>query len=770
MSVIKSLELDVILEQVKKYCSFSLGNEMIESLMPNFDPLIIRREHAYMKEAIAMCIHEDRLPMLNIKDLRTVLENAKKGRTLSASELVDEMFFIQGVRGIQIYFESMKELPHDNLADIYQTLVVHDKIAKEIGNCLNQYGEVMDKASSELRSIRSSISHTDSEIMSAANRFVSTHTDSVVDSIITNRNGRVVILVKASDKNMYGGLLHGDSASGQASYIEPNVLVNLNNRKMELLEKEKEEIHRILTQLSQLVAGVADEEIYNVETCGILDAIFAKAQWGKVHEGVAAELTEDKNIEIDKAKHPLIDPKKVVSNNYHLQDPRRILLITGPNTGGKTVSMKVIGLFVLMTYVGIPVTAEYARIPYFDNVFVDIGDDQSVVESLSSFSAHIKKQAEIVNQATENSLVLMDEIGSGTDPKEGESLAISILNYLRELHTMCVVTTHYGRLKAYGKRHDDILVASVQFDQEKLMPTYRFIEGLSGQSNAFDIARRYGLPNHIIKYASFLKEQAKTQEDELIARLEVQLNETTLKNDALNQRLKEVEQLEKSLIKQRNDLLKEKDMLQQKAQQEANLYIEKAQQEADEILANMRQQQAKYHEVLNMRSKLTQLQSQPETSQEEIVDVEYHVGDAVELRSSNQVCEIVKIGRKEITISLNGRLIHVKKNQIRPSSHVIPKVKANTSVNIRSSNIFSSMPSECNLIGMHVDEGITKMIEYIDQAKVHGLKTFRIIHGDGTGKLRKAVHEKLRNDKSVKEFRLGMPQEGGTGATVVTLN
>ena len=751
MSVIGSLELNVILEQVKKQCSFSLGIEYVDTIKPSFDPLVIRCEHAYMKEALAMCIHEDRLPMSQIKDLKDILLNAKKGRTLTAQELIDEMFLIQGIQGILNYFKSMNALAHEHLQDLYDTLIVHEKIAKEIGNCLNQYGEVMDKASPELKSIRSSLSRIDGEIATAANRFVVSHSDSVVDSIVTMRNGRAVILVKASDKNMYGGLLHGDSASKQASYIEPASLVGLNNRKMELVEKEKEEIHRILTMLSRSVASIADEEISNIETCGILDAIFAKAQWGKLHDCVAAELTEQKEIEIIRAKHPLIDPKKVVANNYHLRDPKRILLITGPNTGGKTVSMKVIGLFVLMTYVGIPVTAESAIIPFFDNVFVDIGDDQSVVESLSSFSAHIKKQAEIIRNATGNSLVLMDEVGSGTDPKEGESLAISILNYLRDVKATCVATTHYGRLKAYGKRHDDIMVASVQFDQEKLEPTYRFIEGLTGQSNAFEIAERYGLPKSIIKYASFLKEQ-------------------TLKNDELSQKIAEVKALQESLIKERNQLLKEKDDWKKNAQAEANQYIEEAQHKADEILAQMRNEQAKYHEVLNVRNQLKKIQPLEEVDETNYDNIIYHVGDAVELRSSNQVCEVIKIGRKEITVSLNGRTIHVKKNQIRPSSHVIPKNKTNTSVHIRSHNIYASMSLECNLIGMHVDEGIEKMTDYMDQAKIHGLKTFRIIHGDGTGKLRKAVHDRLRNDKSVKEFRLGMPQEGGTGATVVTLN
>ena len=237
MSVIGSLELNVILEQVKKQCSFSLGIEYVDTIKPSFDPLVIRREHAYMKEALAMCIHEDRLPMSQIKDLRDILLNAKKGRTLTAQELIDEMFLIQGIQGMLNYFKSMNALAHEHLSDLYDTLIVHEKIAKEIGNCLNQYGEVMDKASPELKSIRSSLSRIDGEIATAANRFVASHSDSVVDSIVTMRNGRAVILVKASDKNMYGGLLHGDSASKQASYIEPASLVGLNNRNMELVEK-----------------------------------------------------------------------------------------------------------------------------------------------------------------------------------------------------------------------------------------------------------------------------------------------------------------------------------------------------------------------------------------------------------------------------------------------------------------------------------------------------------------------------------------------------
>ncbi len=773
MSVEKSLELNEVLEQVKKYCAFSLGLEAIENTEPSFDKLIIKRDHERMSEALNCVVRFGTMPFAGISDIRLMLANAAKGRTLTPQDFSRELSLIRGIRGILAYEKTLHEVKHDALNDLIGTLVVHQKVERKLASCFNEYGEVMDNATPELRSIRSSLRHADSDIAAAAARFVASHADSVVDSIVTYRNGRAVVLVRASEKNTFGGMVYGDSSSGAASYIEPKALVGPNNRKQELLEKEAEEINRILQDCSREVQAVANEEIANIETCGILDCIFAKAQWGKEHDAVAAVLSEEKAVTLKKARHPLIDPQKVISNNYNLRDPHKVLLITGPNTGGKTVSMKVIGLFVLMTYCGMPVTAEEAVLPFFDRVFADIGDDQSVVSSLSSFSAHVTKQAEVCRSATANSLVLLDEAGSGTDPREGESLAIAILNTLREIGCMTVATTHYSRLKAYGKRHDDILVASVQFDMEKLAPTYKYLEGITGQSNAFEVAERCGLPKSIIKYARFLKNQAKTQEDILIERLEKQLNETELRNEALLKQVEENRKLAEELKKEKAKLEKEKDEWSAKAEREAAGYIEEARKEADEILKEMRQKMetAKYHEVLTTRNRLKQMDEEAAEELSAPVDEneEFEVGDAVELRSSSQVCEVISINRRDITILLNGREVRVKKNQIRHSARIIPKQKPQISVNVRNANIFATMSTECNLIGLRVEEGIEKMDDYMDEAMLHGLKHFRIIHGDGTGRLRKAVHQRLQKNPGVKEFRVGMPNEGGTGATIVTM-
>lgn len=773
MSVENSLELNVILAQVSKHCAFSLSKEAVLSCVPSFDPLIIRRDHARMKEALMAVVKYGTIPMAGIRDISDMLKNAAKGRTLSANDLNNEIRFIQGIRSIRNYAKELIDFEHPYLDDLISTLIVHEHTEKFLSRCINEYGEVMDSASHELASIRVSIRRSEHDIAQAANRFVATHSDSVVDGIITYRSGRAMILVRASEKNQFGGLVYGDSASGQASYIEPSALVSLNNRRQEFIDREQQEIARILDECSKEVGRVAKEELANLETCTILDTVFAKAAWGAANDACAAELSETKVIELIKARHPLIDPLKVISNTYHIGEPKKILLITGPNTGGKTVSMKVIGLFTLMTYCGMPVTCESAVIPFFDRVFADIGDDQSVVSSLSSFSAHISKQAEVCREATADSLVLLDEVGSGTDPSEGEALAIAILNTLRETGCMVVATTHYNRLKAYGKRHEDILCASVEFDMKALTPTYRYMEGTTGSSNAFEVAQRYGLPRSIVRYARFLRNQAKTEEDTLIERLEEQLSETRRKSEELEAKLKEAEELRSTLNKEKILLEKQKDELREKAEKEAADYVEAARQEADEILENLRnsQQNIRIHEAIGERAKLAKI---VKTKQPEIPydpDHEFAVGDAVELRSSNQVCEVISIGKKDMRILLNGREMRVKKDQVRPSVHVIARVKEKptATIHIADRNIFASVPLECNLIGLHVDEALNKMGDYMDQAKLHSLKTFRIIHGDGTGRLRKAVHDRLAKDKDVEEFRLGMPNEGGTGATVVVM-
>lgn len=771
MSLEHSLELDVIRGQMAAGCATVLGREKLENLSPSYEPLIIRRENGRLREALSACVHYGSMPFEGIRDLGTVLVNAQKGRTLTGLELAQTAAFIHGLRKILSYERAIEE-PHPELKDLTGTLIVHEALARHLEACVDPYGEVKDDASPQLSSLRRQLRQADAAVAQAVQNFIRTHGDSVVDSIVSYRNDRAVILVRAADKNLFKGLVYGDSASGQASYIEPPQVIAANNRKQQLIDEESREVQKILAQCSQEVGAVADQELSNLETCALLDALFAKAAWGVQRDGCAAQLTEARTLKLVKARHPLIDPEKVVANDYTLADPYRTLLITGPNTGGKTVSMKIMGLFTLMTYCGMPILCQTGIIPYFDAVYADIGDDQSVVSSLSSFSAHVEKQAEAAVKATSSSLVLLDEIGSGTDPREGEALAIALLNELRQRGAMIVATTHYSRLKAYGKRHDDILVASVEFDMQQLAPTYRYLEGVTGSSNALEVAERCGLPESIIREARFLKNQAKTQEDQLIEQLDQQLSASRRKNEEMDARLEEIKTYQRKLEAEKNQFEKEKDEWRSQVQEETDRITEEARQQADEILRHMRKRQknAPYHEMLAERQKLREKQPEEKTSSSAVSEnYTYQPGDVVELRANGQVARVVRLQRKDITIDLNGREIHVKASQIRPSLKVLPSLTPAPEVSMRSARIFDSFSAECNLIGMHVDEAVEALDAYISDARLHGLQEFRVIHGDGSGALRQAVHNRLRKRSDVASFSLAPPQQGGSGATIVKM-
>ena len=769
MNLEKSLELTKIIDDVSSFAAFSLGKENILNTEVSFNKLIIHRNLSYTKEALEILKNNDTVPFGGIKDIRTTLVKADKGGLLSAQELNDVKNVLAGVNSVIKYYRNIHEVEMDNIGELFSSLVSFNKLMEEIENSIDEYGVVLDSASSELYSIRKQLKRVDADINASIQRFLSKNKESVVDSIVATRNGRSVILVKSSDKNQYGGLIYGDSSSGQASYIEPKELLDLNNKKQELIIKEHEEINRILSYLSSDVAKTATEQIANIETLGLIDEIFAKANWGRIKDAVCALISDEYSINIEKARHPLIDPKVVVANTYRLIEPKKMLIITGPNTGGKTVSLKIIGLFVLMSYCGIPVPCEAISIPVFDNIFEDIGDDQSVESSLSSFSAHIQKQAKICNEATSESLVLLDELGSGTDPKEGESLGIALLNLLREKKCMTIVTTHYSRLKTYGKRHDDILLASVEFNMNTLEPTYKYFEGITGNSNAISVAKRYGLPKELIKYATFLNDQAKSEEDKLIEELDNELSKVRSELAKIEEEKERLEIESEELKKAQKNFYREKDEWKYKKEEEAKAYLEGIRKEAEEIIEDLKSRKdIKLHEVIDKRKELENI-----GDFEEIIDddnYEFSVGEVIELKSTNQIARIININKKDILINLNGREMHVKKDQIRPSNKHLPKkdTKVETTINLDRDIVFSSMSLECNLIGMNVEDAMYKLENYLDEVKVHNLNYCRIVHGDGTGKLRKAVHNRFQNDNNVKEYHLAPPQEGGTGATIVT--
>ncbi len=771
MSLITAFELDRIRKEMAEECMTVPGKEINAALEPDFSRLIMKRERDRLAEALACCEQFGRIPLDGISDQRKLLEMAKRGRTLSASDLLQEIRLIRGIRNAVAYEKTIHELPHEEIHDLFTTLIIHDKTEQKLSRCISDYGEVRDSASEHLKEIRRNLRESEALIAEAVQKFQKEHSDSLMDSIVTTRNGRTVLLIKASEKNSFGGIVYGDSKSGLASYVEPSGLMRANNRRQQLESEEEEEIARILSDCSQSVQQIAEEELSNLETAAVLDALFARAAWGVKNGGCAAVLSDSHEIDIASARHPLIPEKEAVRNSYHLKDPQRTLLITGPNTGGKTVSLKIIGLFTLMTACGMPVTCTSCILPYFDRVFADIGDDQSVASSLSSFSAHMEKQAEMLKSSTADSLILLDEIGSGTDPREGESLAIAVLNELRKKHATIIATTHYSRLKAYGKRHDDILVATVEFDMESLRPTYRYLEGMTGDSNALLVASRCGLPSSVISYARFLKEQSKSDEEGLMEKLEEQLMQARVKNEKMDQTLAGMREYQQKLKAENDQLAQKKDDILNDARKQAQDIIDEADQEADRILKEIRSagSHVRYHELLEKKRQLSRIAGKREVS-EESREEGFREGDTVELVSLGGIGRVLKVRKKDILISVNGRQMKVPPSEIRPSLRHLPDSRRIERPVQASVSIPESVSMECNLIGMHADEAKEELLDYLDAAKLSRLAQVRIIHGDGTGALRKMVHEVLKHDRSVKEFHLGMPSEGGTGATIVILN
>ncbi len=757
---IQVLELDLILDQISKYAAFSLGKEVVLRLKPQNKRLLIQRNNDRMRDALLLTVRFGGLPFSGIKDIRDSLVKAKKGGLLSVEEAVWVSRHGHGCESMKTALRKT-ELSVPFVFDLIDSLNVSLTLSKKIDACFSPNYEVLDNASPLLKEIRDKLRKMDAEINRQIQKFISANADRLTDQLATYRHDRLVVPVRISDKYHFKGVIHGESASGQTAYVEPEFLLNLNNEKQTLLSREEDEIERICWEISADIATVADQYIANVETLGELDALFAKAQWGKKLDATVAALSDDGLI-IEKGRHPLIDPKQVVANTYRLQHPYRMLLITGPNTGGKTVSLKVIGLFTLMFYCGIPLPCEQAQIPLFDEIYADIGDEQSIAQSLSTFSSHLARIARITRHCTKDSLILLDELGGGTDPNEGESLAIAILEYLRNKQASVVATTHYNRLKSYGAQHSEILLASVQFDLQQLRPTYKYIEGLAGQSYALDIASRFELDDQIITAARQLKEEGKSEVSKILEKLENQLDENRKIEEQLGRQLFEAKSREEQLNRQLAEFERSRQELMDQAKQEANALVEEALIKTEEYLEQLKEQE-KPHQRLEIKKALQDM-AKPE--EDVVMEGSISVGDTVRINSTSQVGIVTDLERNQYSVEVLGKSFKVSKKQI---TKIVPVKKKAVRHVSAVSGLMTPVSMECNVIGLRVEEALPVVEKYIDDCVLRNLKSVRIVHGHGTGALRKAIWNRLQHHGSVEELRLGGQGEGGSGATVVTL-
>ena len=759
----QGLQFDEIKQRISQYCSFSLGKEKLLASKPSFNRLVVQLVNNRLKQAINMAVSYGPMPFGGIYDITSEVLLAQKNAVLNPNELLKVASQAYGIKQIYDYTSACK-CEKEEIGNLVNSLVSFEKTSSAIYKCINNSGELYDNASSTLASIRKKIRTLQSSIASKYNQFIQKNSSILQDSIIANRNGRNVVLVKNVYKNSVEGLQYGNSHSNNATYVEPSQFVGINNELQQAYVNEENEIKRILFSLSQLVKQDSAGYLANVETLALLDSIFACGLYAKANDATVGQLSE-KDFILKKARHPLIDSSKVVSNDYSIKDPIKMVLITGANTGGKTVSLKIFALFSLMFLSGLPLLCDEAYIPLFDGIYYDIGDGQSIDDDLSTFSSHIRNISNIISKASSKSLVIFDELGSSTDPNDGQALAASVLDYCRKKGIYVVATTHFAKLKAYGKQYDDIMVASVEFDNDNLKPTYRYIENSIGNSNALEIARRYGLNQQIIEQAYSFKQANSTKEDLLMEKLQQQLNDIVLKQDTIAQLQLQLTAQKELLDKKIAEIEKSKEQILEQAKEQSQQIVLNAYSQSEQLIDKLKQMEnynindvAKIKHQINQLVDDNMLDDQIDYDNEEIT-----VDDYVRVKTTNQIGQVISIDKKNATIICQG----VKMKVALASLVKTNKPKEKKTVSTRSRVARKSFSIECNLIGLRVDEALEKLDKYLDDALLANVPFVRIIHGVGTGALRNAVWDKLKRCRFVKSYQHGTAQEGSTGATIV---
>ncbi len=764
----RSIEFGAVKEQIAKGCSFAPGAQHIMESEPVFDSLWITRELCRVQEAVETLRVHLSFPNDDIVDIAPWLTQCQKGIALRPQALHGVSAFLTTCERVKRFLADTS-IKHQELHDLQSALQEHGRLRRAIDACISAQGEVYDHASDKLAALRRESVETSGRISEEARRFIASHTSILMDTITAVRNERICVLVKVSEKNSVRGIIHGESASGQAVYLEPSALVALNNRLQTIKGEEEQEVERILRMLSDQIKQEAASLFADLDTMTLLDALFAKAKWCIAHDGCVAKLnTHDHHLLLKQARHPLIDPQRVVANTYELKGEKRCLLISGSNTGGKTVTLKTIALFVTMTHAGFPILCERADIPLFRAIYLDIGDQQSIQESLSTFSGHLSRLHTICEQADAHSFVVLDELGSGTDPNEGECLAIAILEALLAQKASVIASTHFAKVKAFAKSRQDVLLSCVAFDMETMTPTYRYMEGVSGQSNAFAIARRYQLREEIVARAQELKEQGQSDTQALMERLEENAAVLQREKETLHARIDEVQTLRKQLQKEQETFAANKERALQQALEEARAQYEEQLAKAQAIIDELRAMNTdhKPHEVSAKLHTLRGLQpDKKETAIPQAQDTAIAKGDYVQIRSLGYHGEVLSVNKNKASVLANGMKMNVSLSDLQK----IVKPKQEKSEKSYRKSVRSSFSLECNVIGMHVDEALAVVDKYLDNALLHRAGSVRIIHGMGTGALRKAIHSYLKRHTRVESFRMGGQGEGGLGATVVEL-
>lgn len=762
-----TLEFNTILQQIQQYSVSPVTKEKILGLdlIEDYEELL--QVQIYVKEAMSILQNYGRLPLSYFEDVQKHLQKANKDGMLFGGDFAMIMQQLQNIKEIKQYIEE-QEIPENTVLAYIEELNFIKPLWKHITLCIDGSGMLLDSASAELRRIRRTILSTEASIRTKIVQIQQSYKDMLSQETVASRNEHLVLPVKAAYKNKVKGIVHAISSSGQTLFVEPDSIVQIHNQLIQLEEEEKKEIQRILLELSKEVKLYYNELTSNQIILLEIDEIFSKAQYGVSINGCMPEVEyQYTHIHLKEARHPLIDSREIVSNDIVIENGKRILLISGSNTGGKTVVLKTVGLLSMMALSGLAVPCIEASIPFFDDIYVDLGDEQSIEQSLSTFSSHMKRLVSITENVTDRSLVLLDEIGSGTDPQEGQSIAQAILTYLYKKQALTIASTHYSGLKQFAKQEDYIVVAAVEFDQENMRPTYRLLPGNVGNSYAIEISRRLGLNEEIVKDANQIKEDSLSESDRLLERLQDELSSVQIQKDILEKEMKEAQTKKERYERALNKIENQKDAIIKQAKQEANSLLEESKAYVDAVVEELKaHSEIKPHVVIQAKKTLEDIKHQEEAKTIEAVPHTYQIGDVVKVLSAGREGSVVSINKKGIlTINMGGLKLTAKPNEVS-FLRVKDKQKV-TKTNIKSLKRASSQGYELNVIGQRYEEAMMAVDKFLDNALIQNYSMIRIIHGMGTGALRKGVRQLLDKNKNVVSYRDGGPNEGGLGATLV---
>ena len=787
---LKVLEYHKIIEKLTEYAGSRPGKALCRALVPSDNLSEIRRMQRETSDAVSRLCRKGNVSFSGLSDIRASLRRLEVGSSLNIEELLHVCRLLETTSRVKAWSrsENREEMPEDSLEQMFADLQPLTPLCSEIRRCILSEDEISDDASPGLRQVRRSMKLANEKIRAQLASLVNGQARTYLqDAVITQRNGRFCIPVKAEYRGQVPGMIHDQSSTGSTLFVEPMAVVKLNNDLRELEIKEEKEIEMVLATLSGLVAEQTEPLNYNVLLLTELDFIFARAQLSRSYNGTEPEFNTEGRVHIRKGRHPLLDPKKVVPVDIRLGDAFTLLVISGPNTGGKTVSLKTIGLFTLLGQAGLHIPAfDHSQLAVFHEVYADIGDEQSIEQSLSTFSSHMTNIVSFWEQADDRSLVLFDELGAGTDPTEGAALAIAILSNLHRRGVRCVATTHYSELKVYALSTPGVENGCCEFNVETLRPTYRLLIGVPGKSNAFAISEKLGLPGYVIAEAKeHLTQDAEDFED-VIADLESSRATIEHEQQEIDRYKREVEELKNRLERKEDRLESSRDAILQKAREEAQTILREAKEYADDSIRKynklgkesdasrkMEQERTKLREKLSGLEKNMSVKSDRKPAKE-LKAKDLRVGDSVRVLSMNLKGTVSTLpdarGNLFVQMGILRSQVNLKdleKLEDEPS-YQVQKQKGSRAGGGKVKMAKSySISAEINLIGMTSDEAIVELDKYLDDAYLAHLSPVRVVHGKGSGVLRKAVHQYLRRQKHVASYRLGEYGEGDAGVTIV---